>query len=288
MLYVHTNISLETSLDVVNKQRELVAEALGPDSVYIRMKETLDEYFNEGNLKNPDIAKAVAETIGNMTVAITGQAMNTALQWEAKQKELVLQKEETEYKIDQMKLEAQKLEFDRDNAEAVKIYTQARTIREMGQPVIVNGDVASLPDSGKVYQEILGLQKDLELKEVQKVNYGAQTKQVQAQVHKLIADTYVNHGMFTGYAISETGIVGASKQAQAYKTLSEMNKEVAKEQARGYAWNAWANAASSSAGMIGTLVAAEIANETLVNSTLTTWQTAVNKINAIPQVEITI
>lgn len=288
MSYVHTNISLETSLDVVNKQRELVAEALGPDSVYIRMKETLDEYFNEGNLKNPDIAKAVAETIGNMTVAITGQAMNTALQWEAKQKELVLQKEETEYKIDQMKLESQKLEFDRDNAEAVKIYTQARTIREMGQPVIVNGDVASLPDSGKVYQEILGLQKDLELKEVQKVNYGAQTKQVQAQVHKLIADTYVNHGMFTGYTISETGIVGASKQAQAYKTLSEMNKEVAKEQARGYAWNAWANAASSSAGMIGTLVAAEIANETLVNSTLTTWQTAVNKINAIPQVEITI
>ena len=288
MAYVHTNISVETSLDVVNKQRELVAEALGPDSVYIRMKETLDEYFNEGNLKNPDIAKAVAETIGNMTVAITGQAMNTALQWEAKQKELVLQKEETEYKIDQMKLESQKLEFDRDNAEAVKIYTQARTIREMGQPVIVNGDVASLPDSGKVYQEILGLQKDLELKEVQKVNYGAQTKQVQAQVHKLIADTYVNHGMFTGYTISETGIVGASKQTQAYKTLSEMNKEVAKEQARGYAWNAWANAASSSAGMIGTLVAAEIANETLVNSTLTTWQTAVNKINAIPQVEITI
>ena len=67
-----------------------------------------------------------------------------------------------------------------------------------------------------------------------------------------------------------------------------MNRQVAKEQARGYAWNAWANAASSSAGMIGTLVAAEIANETLVNSTLAAWQTAVNKINAIPQVEISI
>lgn len=34
-------ILVETDLDVVSKQRQLVEEALWPDSVYIRMKETI-------------------------------------------------------------------------------------------------------------------------------------------------------------------------------------------------------------------------------------------------------
>ena len=34
-------ILIETDLDVVSKQRLLVEEALWPDSVYIRIKETL-------------------------------------------------------------------------------------------------------------------------------------------------------------------------------------------------------------------------------------------------------
>ena len=37
----NTVISIDTSLDVVSKQRQLVEEALGAYSVYIRMRETL-------------------------------------------------------------------------------------------------------------------------------------------------------------------------------------------------------------------------------------------------------
>lgn len=37
--------------------------ALGADGVYIRFKETLKEYFDEGALKNPDIAAVVGHTI---------------------------------------------------------------------------------------------------------------------------------------------------------------------------------------------------------------------------------
>ena len=66
-----------------------------------------------------------------------------------------------------------------------------------------------------------------------------------------------------------------------------MNKQVAKEQAKGYAWNAWSNAASSSAGMIGTLVAAEIPD--LDPTTyLTTWSTAVSKLNTVTEPVISI
>ena len=40
-------ILIETDLDVVSKQRLLVEEALGPDSVYIRMKETLIDLIDK-------------------------------------------------------------------------------------------------------------------------------------------------------------------------------------------------------------------------------------------------
>lgn len=284
----NTVISLDTDIDLITKQRELVQEALGPDGAYIRLKETLEEYYDEGTLKNPDVANAVGQALSNMAVSITAQAMNAALDWAAREKSLVLQKEELEYKIDLMKIEAEKAAFDRDTAEAAKIYTQAKTIREMGTPTIVNGDVASLPNEGSAYWQTEILKTEEELKELAKDQVDAQTKQVQAQVHKLVADTYVNHGMFTGYTINDNGIIGTTKQAQPDVTLSEMNKQVAAEQAKGYAWNAWSNAASSSAGMIGTVAAAELTNQTLIENALNTWNTSVTKLNQITAPIITI
>ena len=92
--------------------------------------------------------------------------------------------------------------------------------------------------------------------------------------------------MFTGYTISENGITGTSKQVQPYVTLSEMNKKVAAEQAKGYSYNAWSNAASSSSGMIGTLIAAEVPN--LDPTTyLNTWKVAVDKLNSVVSPVIT-
>lgn len=55
----NTVISIDTSLDVIEKQSELVTEVLGADGVYIRFKETLKKYFDEGALKNPEIAAVV-------------------------------------------------------------------------------------------------------------------------------------------------------------------------------------------------------------------------------------
>ena len=177
-----------------------------------------------------------------------------------------------------MKIEAQKTEFDRDIAEANKTYAQAKTIREMGTPTIINGDVVSLNDSGKMYWETQLLQKDMSVKTEQIEQLKSNTTQVNAQVHKLIADTYVNHGMFTGYTITDSGINGASKIVDSYITLSEMNRRVAAEQCKGYALNAYGTAASGSSGMIGTLIAAEIPNLDMTPY-LTAWKTSIDKLN---------
>ena len=80
-------ILIETDLDVVSKQRLLVEEALGPDSVYIRMKETLIDLMNSGEIKGTDRAKVVGETIAQMSASITANVMSTGLQWAEAEKE---------------------------------------------------------------------------------------------------------------------------------------------------------------------------------------------------------
>lgn len=45
------NVMVTSELDVVGKQRKLVEEALGPDGAYIRLKETLIDLLDAGEIK---------------------------------------------------------------------------------------------------------------------------------------------------------------------------------------------------------------------------------------------
>ena len=278
MAYAHTSLSIDASLDVVGKYRELIEELAGGDSLYVRAREVVKALKEDNLLTNGDEGTIIAQVVASLSGSASSQALSTALQWETAIKEIAFKKEEMEYRIDQMKLEAQKLEFDRDNSEASKYYTQARTLREMGTPTIVNGDVTMLTDAGKMYWETQLLQKDMSVKTEQIEQLKSNTSQINAQIHKLVADTYVNHGMFGGYTVSSNGITGTSQIPTSYITLSDMNRRVAAEQAKGYALNAYGTAASSSAGMIGTLVAAEVPNLDMTPY-LSTWKTSVDKLN---------
>ena len=284
----NTVIAMETNIDLITKYKSLMEASADKDSLYIRAREVVNALKEDNLLTGQDEGAMIAQVVSQLSGSISGQAMGVALQWASSEKDLVLKKEELEYKIDMMKIEKEKMEYDRDTSEANKHYTQARLLREMGTPTIVNGDVTSLSDNGKYYREEKILEKDLDIKSNQNIQVQAQTKQVNAQTHKLVADTYVNHGMFTGYTISDNGITGTTMQAQGYTTLSQMNKIVAAEQAKGYSYNAWSNAATASAGMIGTLVAAELSNQTLVDTSVSTWNASVTKINNIVAPTITL
>ena len=278
MAYTHTSLSIESKLDIASKYQELVDVTSNGESLYIRAREVIRALKEDNMLTNGDEGTAISQIVAQLAGAGMSSAISGALQWAQADKEIAFKKEELEYKIDQYKLEAQKTEFDRDIAEANKIYAQAKTIREMGTPTIVNGDVTMLTDAGKMYWETQLLQKDMSVKTEQIEQLKSNTSQINAQIHKLVADTYVNHGMYFGYTITEHGITGTQKLNTGYVTLSEMNRVVAGEQAKGYVLNAYSNAASSSAGMIGTLVAAEIPG---LNPTqyLQTWKSAVDKLN---------
>lgn len=276
-------ISIDTTIDVINKYQNLISESLGSDSIYIRMKETLEELLNDGEIKGTDRAKIISETIAAMSNTITANSMNTALQWAAQEKELVLKKTEMEYQLDVLAQQKEKLVADTLIAENDKKLKQAQLLRIYGTYVSdVNGDIVSLGDNGKEYVGMQNVIQDTANKALLQEQITSQTEEVQARTHKLVADTYVNHGLFTGYTITNNGIASATKVGTGFVTLSELQKQVAKEQAKGYAWNAWSSAASSSAGMLGTLVAADVP-ELVDDATaaLAKWSSVVTKLDLV-------
>ena len=274
-----TVISLDTSMDVISKYKQLVEASANGESLYVRAREVIKALKEDNLITNGDEGAAIAQVVAQLSGSASSQAMSTALAWESAEKELVLKKEELEKKIDLLKIEATKAEYDADLAKLTKNAAEAKMIREYGANIIyVNGSVATLPDEGRAYEEIKSMKQATLNAEA--TNYGikAQTEQAYASIHKLVADTYVNHGMYSGYTVAENGITGTQKLSTGYVTLSEMNRVVAGEQAKGYVLNAYSNAASSSAGMIGTLVAAEIPGLDPTQY-LQTWKSAVDKLN---------
>ena len=144
----NTVISLDTNLEVIEKYKLLMEASADGDSLYIRAREVVRALKEDQLITSQDEGTMIAHVVAQLSGSISGQEMGTALDWRAREKALVLQKEELEYRIDKLKIETEKAAFDRDASEANKHYIQAKTIREMGTPVIVSGDVASLPNEG--------------------------------------------------------------------------------------------------------------------------------------------
>lgn len=271
---------IETSLDVICKQRALVQESLGGDSAYIRVKETLQEIYEKGNLTAGESARVVAEAIANFNGQIEAASMNTALEWAKAEVMLALQKEELALKMEILEYEKQKAKQEVGIALANKQLAQAQIIRVFGTPTLdVDGNVMLLADEGEKYYGIENMKVDTDNKTKTGLGILAQTEGTYAQTHRLVADTYVNHGVYKWTALDSTGLTGVMK-GSSHVTLSDMQKQVAAEQAKGYAYNAWSNAASSSGGMIGTLIAAEVPNLDPTEY-LNLWKSSVNKINAV-------
>ena len=281
------NIITSAELDVVEKQKQLVAEALGPDGVYIRMKENLIDMLDRGEIKGTDRAKIVSDVISQMSISITNAAMSTGLQWAAKETENSFKKEEMSRTLALLDSQVEEAKEKAVASIAAKQLLQAQLIRDYGQPILDNdGNVVSLTDSGRLYETIENLKQDTANKVKLNDQVVAQTDEVYARTHRLVADTYINHGVFQWTSLNNNGMSGVQKLVTNYTTLSDLQKVVTGEQAKGYAYNAWGNAASASGGMIGTLVAAEIPG--LDPATyLNTWMNSVNKINAVTAPTVT-
>ena len=156
-------ILIETDLDVISKQRQLVEEALGPDSIYVRMKETLVDLLEKGDIKATDRAKVVSETVAQMAVNLTNASLSTALAWQTQEKELALKKKELEVRLDVLQNEIDKSKEDvRLAKESVRL-AQAKRIREYGDATFdPDGNVIALSNKGLVFEQEQLVKKQIE------------------------------------------------------------------------------------------------------------------------------
>ena len=156
-------INIATTLDVVEKQKELAAALMDEDSIYIRMKDTLVDLLEKGEIKGTDRARVVSETISQMAVNLTNTSLTTALAWQAQEKELALKKEELEVRLDILQKEVDKAKEDARLAKESVRLAQAKRIREYGDATFdPDGNVIALSDEGLVYEQEQLVKKQIE------------------------------------------------------------------------------------------------------------------------------
>ena len=156
-------ILIDTTLDVVKKQKELAAALTDEDSIYIRMKDTLVDLLEKGEIKGTDRARAVSETISQMAINLTNTSLTTALAWQAQEKELALKKEELEVRLDILQKEVDKAKEDARLAKESVRLAQAKRIREYGDATFdPDGNVIALSNEGLVYEQEQLVKKQIE------------------------------------------------------------------------------------------------------------------------------
>ena len=156
-------LNIDTTLDVVKKQKELAAALTDEDSIYIRMKDTLVDLLEKGEIKGTDRARVISETISQMAVNLTNTSLTTALAWQAQEKELALKKEELEVRLDILQKEVEKAKEDARLAKESVRLAQAKRIREYGDATFdLDGNVIALSDEGLVYEQEQLVKKQIE------------------------------------------------------------------------------------------------------------------------------
>lgn len=272
-------IEVETSLDVIGKYTKLSTALTDVDSMYIKAKETLDELFKTNTMTAVDKANIISTTLSNITIQSSQMALNTALQWCTSEKQVFFDKIKLGYELQQLNQGSLKISQDILNSEQENLILQAQMLRLYGRPTLVNGAITALDETGKVNEETKLLKQQISNELTKNTQISAQTEELYARIHQLVADTYVNHGVFNGYGLSPTGLVNVTRVDTGYKTLSELNAAVGAEQAKGYVYNAWANAVSSSASMLATLISTE--SNVDYTAYLNKWTTAIDKLNGL-------
>lgn len=247
--------SVTDQLDVISKYNSLVKESVSTDSIYIRAKETVQALVSDGSLDSAQKAEIVSSIVGNAVSSITNSAMSAALEWSKAEKDIALKK---------LELDQQLLILEQDKilkaAQIVQMNNQTRLAkveskRMYGTAVFdTEGNITSLGEEGKVWNDMVLVTQQTANAVIEEDLMKSKIKESQVAIHKVIADTYVNYGSYN-FNQTADGVDSVVKTHGAYVTLSDTQKDIAVEQGKGYTYNAWANALTGSASMLGTALA---------------------------------
>jgi hypothetical protein len=253
-------ISLTNTLDVADKYETLVRQSLSGTSAYIRAKETIQDLVDSGAIDEAQKAEIISNIVGGIINNITSSSMSTAMAWANAEKEIALKKLELAKQLDILDQENYVKQAQVKQIENTIRLAKVESKRMFGTATFDSeGNVTSLASDGKVYKDMELVDSNINKTAEEIALVQQKVTESHAAVHKIVADTYVNYGNYTYSGLGSTGITGVAASHGDYKTLSKTQQEIAIEQAKGYVYNAWANALTGSASMLGTAIAAEYA-----------------------------
>lgn len=256
-----TNTNQVTSnVSVVEKYNSLVKESIGGESIYIRAKETVQELVNDGAITDAQRAEVISNVISSAVNSITSSAMSAALDWAKYEKELALKKLEMDQQLSLLVIDGEIKSAQKAQIEMQTRLAQVESKRMYGTGTFspVDGSLAALAEDGKVYEDIKLTRQQVTNATTENTLINTKVLESKAAVHKIVADTYVNYGAYTfNYNETGEGIAQITQINTDYKTLSDTQRDIAVEQGKGYTYNAWANALTGSASMLGTAIASD-------------------------------
>lgn len=250
-------ISITSDLDVAEKYETLVKQSLAGNSAYIRAKETIQELVDSGSIDETQKAEIISSVVGGIINNITSSSMSTAMSWANAEKEIALKKLELAKQLDILDQEILVKEKQVSQLDSSVRLAKVESKRMYGTATFdTEGNVQSLANDGKVYKDMLLTDAQISKAVVEQQLIDQKINESYAAVHKIMADSLVNYGAHT-YTISATGASSTSGGIQP-NTLSYTQQQIAEQQAKGYTYNAWANALTGSASMLGTAMASDI------------------------------
>ncbi len=228
--------------DVVKRYKELMVASIEEDSLYERSKNTLLELSKELNMTEKERMDVVAGQITQMTVGLSGNAMQTALGWATFGSkigyELALLKAQASKAMAEAEVEANKICLTQQEVAykcAQTIATLAGTIRDNGMHTVdaTGCNVISIADEGLKYE---------------------QTLQVNASKYQILAEAYRKSGVVT-LSVGTDSVLKGYSGTTAGHTYEQT--QIARRQVASFEDSKRNHAANASSQTMGQILSAE-------------------------------
>lgn len=265
-------------LSVEEYYKKLMKASMDKDSIYIHAKETMQAFFEDSNMTDPEKAGILSGMLTQMVGSITANAMSTALAAAKEDRDAPYQL--TDMRESTLLKQAQRDKLNTDNDNAVK---EGKLIDAKRNELVI-----------KTWAEQAQMQKDLgvDLNSLPtstdqiRINSGAvknsgikweQTQQIKAGTYAAVAKSYRENGSIAWTLDSNGHITGISDRSPSNPGLTKRQEEVAIRQKKAFDDNMIQHAANSSANMIGLLLSADEA-EVITEADANMWRNAVSKL----------
>lgn len=263
MAIVFTPETAVGKLQVEKKFKELVAAATGADSAYIKAKESMLEYFKDGNggstLSAREKADMLSKLVADMSMRVTDKMMDVALKIEMENRDAPynLAKVVADVKM----IDAQRIKVDKENAlislekdkiqatidklKLESLVAQATTYSKTGLKLYPAGDALALPS----------YTQDKNASEPAAV-IASKTDQ-----YVKLANSYWRDGNITVSRSADGSISGLTNSNGAgFTGLTKAQIDVAIRQKKGFDDNMLQHAVNSSANLMGLMLSSQNAD----------------------------